>query len=184
MANRIKTATRKKTGARKTAGEGGKRAVKARAKVNTEEMPNVFRALSDPTRLKMLLMLEGRPRTVGEIVDFFDLSQPTISRHLQTLTAAGLAIRTRKAQKVFYAVNPQNMRILCAGLAVSFPCCRMKVIMFGSTKDEECCGSVDTEFASGGKQERKQKGVIMKRFMVPRAAHCCEGASRSSRAGR
>ena len=178
MTIRKKTTTRKRGGARKASGKTRKRTAKTREKVNTEEMPNTFRALSDPTRLKILLMLEGRPRTVGEIVDFFDLSQPTISRHLQTLTAAGLAIRTRKAQKVYYAVNPENMRILCAGLAVSFPCCQMKVIMFESTNDKECCGSIDTEFAGGGKQERKQKGVIMKRFMVPRAAHCCEGASK------
>ena len=147
MTNRKKTTTSKRTGASKTTGEVRKRAVKTSAKVNTEEMPNAFRALSDPTRLKMLFMLEGRPRTVSEIVDFFDLSQPTISRHLQTLTAAGLAIRTRKAQKVYYAMHPQNMRILCTGVAVSFPCCHMDVVTIGLSKDEACCGSGDTEFA-------------------------------------
>ncbi|MCH9031198.1 MAG: winged helix-turn-helix transcriptional regulator [candidate division Zixibacteria bacterium] len=177
MAIRKKTTTRKKAGVRKTADKTGKRTAKTREKVNTEVMPNAFRALSDPTRLKMLFMLEGKPRTVGEIVDFFDLSQPTISRHLQTLTAAGLAIRTRKAQKVYYAMHPQNMRILCTGLAVSFPCCQMEVITISSSR-EECCDSGDSEFAGGGKQERKKKGALMKRFMVPRAAHCCEGACR------
>ncbi len=87
-----------------------------------------FKALADPTRLRILLMLEGRPRTVGEIVDFFDLSQPTISRHLQTLTAGGLAQRVRKGQKVYYSVDGLNISSLCIELAASFPCCCVKVI--------------------------------------------------------
>ncbi len=87
-----------------------------------------FKALADPTRLRILLMLEGRPRTVGEIVDFFDLSQPTISRHLQTLTAGGLAQRVRKGQKVYYSVDALNISALCIGLADNFPCCCVEVI--------------------------------------------------------
>lgn len=183
MAEQKKKSTGKKENQRKTTGKGAnirkksaaKTTTRTRAKVNTEEMPNTFRALADHTRLKILLMLEGRPRTVGEIVDFFDLSQPTISRHLQTLTAAGLAIRKRKAQKVYYAVHPENMRVLCTGLALSFPCCQMEVITI-STSKEECCGPGAVGFADGGKTTGKQKGASMKRFTVPRAAHCCEGA--------
>lgn len=87
-----------------------------------------FRALADPTRLRILLMLEGKPRTVGEIVEFFDLSQPTISRHLQTLTTGGLAKRTRKGQKVYYSVDALNISALCIGLADSFPCCCVQVV--------------------------------------------------------
>lgn len=87
-----------------------------------------FKALADPTRLRILLMLEGRPRTVGEIVDFFDLSQPTISRHLQTLTAGGLARRVRKGQNVYYSVDALNISALCIGLASNFPCCCVEVI--------------------------------------------------------
>ena len=87
-----------------------------------------FKALADPTRLRILLMLEGKPRTVGEIVEFFDLSQPTISRHLQTLTAGGLVKRSRKGQRVFYSVNALNISALCVSLADSFPCCCVKVI--------------------------------------------------------
>lgn len=89
----------------------------------TNGLPPALRALSDPTRLKIMLMLEGRDRTVGEIVDFFELSQPTISRHLQTLTAAGLVKRTKKAQKVFYGINPERVKATCISLAACFPCC-------------------------------------------------------------
>jgi DNA-binding transcriptional ArsR family regulator len=91
------------------------------------DLPPALRALADPTRLKIMLMLEGRERTVGEIVDFFDLSQPTISRHLQTLTAAGLVRRTKKAQRVFYGINSERVKATCITLAACFPCCCMEV---------------------------------------------------------
>lgn len=82
-----------------------------------------FKALADLTRLKILLMLEGKPRTVGEIVEFFDLTQPTITRHLQSLLEAGLVIRQKKAQKVYYSIDPDNIQNLCQELVACFPCC-------------------------------------------------------------
>ena len=82
-----------------------------------------FRALAETTRLKILLMLEAKPRTVGEIVDFFDLSQPTITRHLQSLLEAGLVTRTKKAQKVYYGLNADSIMNLCTELVACFPCC-------------------------------------------------------------
>ncbi len=80
-------------------------------------------ALADKTRLKILLMLESKPRTVGEIVDFFDLSQPTITRHLQHLLKAGLVIREKQAQKVFYRLDADKIKSFCVELVGCFPCC-------------------------------------------------------------
>jgi ArsR family transcriptional regulator len=88
----------------------------------TADLSSTLRALADPTRLRILLMLEGKRRTVGEIVKFFALSQPAISRHLQTLTVAGLVERRREAQKVYYATNASNVGTLCISLADCFPC--------------------------------------------------------------
>ena len=114
----------------------------------------VFRAMADSTRLKILLMLEAKPRTVGEIVSFFNLSQPTITRHLQALTAAGLVKRSRKGQHVRYELNAENLRMVCVDLADSFPCCSMVVIPRGGNavcdppvkgkKDRKGVGSCDT----------------------------------------
>ncbi|MEW5702227.1 MAG: metalloregulator ArsR/SmtB family transcription factor [Candidatus Zixiibacteriota bacterium] len=87
------------------------------------DLSPALRALSDPTRLKIMLMLEGRRRTVGEIVEFFALSQPTISRHLQALAQAGLVRRERQGQRVFYAIATERMRTVCIDLAACFPCC-------------------------------------------------------------
>lgn len=50
----------------------------------------VFKALSDPTRLRILKMLEARPLCVCEIQHVLTASQPNVSHHLKTLADAGL----------------------------------------------------------------------------------------------
>jgi DNA-binding transcriptional ArsR family regulator len=58
-----------------------------------DEVSKVFRALSDPTRRSILRMLAGRARPVSELVAAFEVSQPTITRHLGVLEGAGLIAR-------------------------------------------------------------------------------------------
>lgn len=58
----------------------------------------VFSALADPTRRAILEQLSRGEATVGELAEPFDLSLPTISRHIDVLVDAGLIARTRKAQ--------------------------------------------------------------------------------------
>lgn len=94
---------------------------------DTQTLSPALRALSDPTRLKIMLMLEGRRRTVGEIVRFFELSQPTISRHLQSLDDAGLVRREKEGQRVYYSLNAEKLGEVCLCLAASFPCCCVTV---------------------------------------------------------
>ena len=65
----------------------------------------VFKALSDGTRRQILLLLEDERRNVGDIVRQFDLSQPTISRHLGVLREADLIIDRRQGQHVVYSIN-------------------------------------------------------------------------------
>ena len=97
-----------------------------------KQLPPVLRAISDSTRLKIMLMLEAKPRSVGEIVDFFELSQPTITRHLQTLAAAGLVQRTRKGQKVQYELAVEKVQMMCSDLVACFPCCCSVVPVSGA----------------------------------------------------
>jgi ArsR family transcriptional regulator, arsenate/arsenite/antimonite-responsive transcriptional repressor len=93
----------------------------------TEKLPVGMKAMGDTTRLKILLMLEGQGRSVGEIVSFFNLSQPTITRHLQTLSAAGLVVRRRQGQQVVYELNAENLKSFCVELVACFPCCCVTV---------------------------------------------------------
>ena len=61
-------------------------------------LDRVFGALADPTRRAILARLAEGEATVNELVKPFDLSQPTISKHLKVLEHAGLVTRGREAQ--------------------------------------------------------------------------------------
>ena len=63
-----------------------------------DPLDRVFGALSDPTRRAILARIAGREATVSQLVDAFDLAQPTISKHLKVLEQAGLVSRGREAQ--------------------------------------------------------------------------------------
>ncbi len=54
-------------------------------------MNRVFKALSDPSRRKVLQLLHQRPMTAGELADEFDVSKPTMSAHFAVLREADLA---------------------------------------------------------------------------------------------
>jgi DNA-binding transcriptional ArsR family regulator len=58
-----------------------------------------FGALADPTRRAILARLASGEADVSELMKPFDLSQPTISKHLNVLERAGLVIRGRDAQR-------------------------------------------------------------------------------------
>ncbi len=76
----------------------------SRATAN-RKMIKVFKALADGTRQEILQLLEEQPFAVGEIVAKFDLSQPTISRHLSVLKEADLVVDQRRGQNVIYRLN-------------------------------------------------------------------------------
>lgn len=63
-----------------------------------QQMDLVFGALADPTRRAILARLADGEATVNELVAPFELSQPTISKHLKVLEGAGLVSRGRNAQ--------------------------------------------------------------------------------------
>jgi len=68
-------------------------------------MNNLFKALNDPTRRKILQMLQDRDLTAGEIADGFDISKPSISHHLDILKQADLISGERDGQFIRYSIN-------------------------------------------------------------------------------
>ncbi len=57
-----------------------------------------FAALADPTRRQILALLAEGEKTVTELAEPFNISQPAISKHLKVLEKAGLIERGREAQ--------------------------------------------------------------------------------------
>ena len=62
------------------------------------QLDSVFGALADATRREILARLVRGEVTVNELVEPFDLKQPTISKHLKVLERAGLVSRSRDGQ--------------------------------------------------------------------------------------
>jgi DNA-binding transcriptional ArsR family regulator len=65
----------------------------------TEQLDRAFQALADPTRRAMLARLAAGEATVSQLMEPFELSQPTISKHLKVLEDAGFIERGRDAQR-------------------------------------------------------------------------------------
>ena len=63
------------------------------------------KALSDPTRLRLLQRLAGGPATVTELIDHVDLSQPLVSWHLRRLRAAGVVDTRRTGREVICTIS-------------------------------------------------------------------------------
>lgn len=68
-------------------------------------MGDAFKALSDPTRRKILELLQENPMNAGEIADYFQITKPSISHHLTILKNSGLIVDERKGQNIVYSLD-------------------------------------------------------------------------------
>lgn len=66
----------------------------------------VFRAFSDPTRLRILCLLRESELCVGDLVGILKVPQPTASRHLAYLRKAGLVVTRDQGSWTFYGLAP------------------------------------------------------------------------------
>lgn len=71
-----------------------------------DDILSIFRALADPTRLRIMLLLLKMELAVGELAVILDQSQPRISRHIRILDEAGLAERRKEGSWVFLRPGP------------------------------------------------------------------------------
>ena len=67
-----------------------------------------FKALADPTRVAIVNRLAGAEQVcVCDLVEAFDLSQPTISHHLRVLREAGMVDAERRGTWAYYRLVPE-----------------------------------------------------------------------------
>jgi len=72
-----------------------------------------FAVLSEPTRLRLLKVLFDGEKNVTGLVATLGGTQSNISRHLQTLTAAGILDRRKDGLEVFYYITDRSIYNLC-----------------------------------------------------------------------
>lgn len=77
---------------------------------------DIFEVLAEPHRRHMLDLLRIRERSVGELVEESQLSQPGVSKHLRILREAGLVNVRSDAQRNIYSIHPKPLREIDAWL--------------------------------------------------------------------
>ncbi len=99
------------------------KAKKMALRIEFGEFADLFQALSDETRQRILVLLDKEERSVNDLVKEFNLSQPSISRHLSILKNAGLIKKRREGQQVLYFLNPERIGLCCREFFGNFSCC-------------------------------------------------------------
>ena len=72
-------------------------------------MNSIFKAFNDETRREILELLKVKDLSAGEIADYFNISKPSISHHLDILKRADLISSEKKGQYVIYSLNTTIM---------------------------------------------------------------------------
>ena len=72
---------------------------------------DVFRALADPSRLRIVHLLREMELSVGEIAQVLGQSQPRVSRHIKVLVDAGLALKRREGSSIFLTCAPSLLAV-------------------------------------------------------------------------
>lgn len=83
-------------------------------------MSQVFKALSDPTRRRVLQLLQRGPMSAGELCDHFDVSRPTMSAHFAVLKEADLVHAEKAGKSVIYHLKLSVLEEALLGFVNSF----------------------------------------------------------------
>lgn len=77
----------------------------------TTPIDGVFRALSDPTRRRVLARLSRRPASVSELAEPFRMALPSFVQHLRVLEGCGLVRSTKAGRVRTYRIVPRRMQL-------------------------------------------------------------------------
>ena len=83
-------------------------------------MSQVFKALSDPTRRRVLHLLRKGPMSAGELSDHFEVSKPTMSAHFAVLKEADLVHAQKAGKSVIYHLKLSVLEEALLGFVHSF----------------------------------------------------------------
>ena len=77
----------------------------------TQQAAALLKQVSDPTRLRIILMLAEFERHVGAISELVEQSQPSVSHHLALLRHGGLVAPRREGKNNFYGLTERGERL-------------------------------------------------------------------------
>lgn len=68
-------------------------------------MDNLFKALADPNRRKIIQLLKKKDMSVSDLLEHFNFTQASLSHHLDALKRADLVLTERQGQFIIYSLN-------------------------------------------------------------------------------
>ena len=77
-----------------------------------ENIAQIFKLMSDPTRLSILILLQKKQHNVTEISDSLEIEQSVVSHQLQKLKMGGLVKARREGRKMVYSHDDEHVKIL------------------------------------------------------------------------
>ena len=80
----------------------------------------VYRALADPNRRRILALLKAGSKSAGEIAEEFPISMASLSHHYGVLKAADLIRSERRGQRIVYSLNTTVFEDVASSLAELF----------------------------------------------------------------
>jgi ArsR family transcriptional regulator len=85
-----------------------------------EQLARVFKALGDPTRVRLLSLIaaaDGGEACICDLTEPVGLSQPTVSHHMKLLTDAGLISREQRGKWAYYRVVDATLTAMAQALS-------------------------------------------------------------------
>lgn len=81
------------------------------------QVQEAFQALADPTRRQILRLLGDKELSAGEVANEFEMSWPSVSRHLGVLRTAALIVSRREGSNIVYSLNSDSLEQLATQVA-------------------------------------------------------------------
>ena len=108
-----------------------------------DKQSEIYKALSEPNRIRIIKMLQKRSLCVCEITEILNLAASTVSKHLSILKSAGLIIDEKDNKWINYKINPnpEDAGVISALFSVKLLMEDDEIIK----KDREMIETVDRE---------------------------------------
>ena len=78
--------------------------------MTTETRRDIFQAIADPTRRKIIDLISDQPMNLGTIADYFKISRPAISQQIKILNECGLIQIKREGRETICSIQPKELK--------------------------------------------------------------------------
>lgn len=89
---------------------------------SAQELARVFKALGDPTRVRLVSLIaaaDGAEACICDLTDPVGLSQPTVSHHMKILAEAGLIAREQRGKWAYYRLVDDTFEALRVAISLN-----------------------------------------------------------------